>query len=415
VLRRSLLSISLLSLWGCPDDQGFPAKECGIVGGRDESEFQGVGLVSTPTGSCTGTLIAPRVVVTAQHCFEPDTRPEDVGFVTGRLGERLEARGIELFYVGEFVEMRDENGNPWQWVDTEWDFTVVALDRDPTVEPIAYRRDAVDAAEEGSSVDIVGYGTTAFGAEDSGRKRSGSATLSWVGPDWLETERRAGEASGCYGDSGGPLFLDGEVVGVFSYFVDPDGELCEAGGQYVRLDRFMDLIDEAIAAATAHEPEDSDDCLYANDGFCDDGTVCYPGTDVTDCGPSDDPGDDPGDNGAGCACDDQCAHRGDCCDDCGQSGACEAGYCVEGDQFCDEDMSCCDVDPDCSRDDGGDDGGGQHDPNDDVDPRDDDGRDPRDDLGGPQQCDVGLCEPDDGWCDEMEPCCDFDPDCGDDC
>ena len=41
------------------------------MGGRDEAAFGAVGLVVTPDGTCTGTLVAPRVVVTAQHCFSP--------------------------------------------------------------------------------------------------------------------------------------------------------------------------------------------------------------------------------------------------------------------------------------------------------------------------------------------------------
>lgn len=410
-MRRLLLSIPVL-LWGCPADEGFPAKECGIVGGRDEAAFGAVGLVVTPEGTCTGTLVAPRVVVTAQHCFSPDMRPEEVGFVTGRLADRLEAAGVELFYLGDFVEMEGEDGNNWWWIDTEWDFAVIALDHDPTVEPLPYRASAVSANEEGSAVDIVGYGTTALGAEDSGRKRSGSATLSWVGPDWLETERRNGEASGCYGDSGGPLFLDGEVVGIFSYFVDLD-QVCEAGGQYVRIDRFTDLIDQAIDAAAAFDYVDNDSCPTAQDGICDDGSACYPGTDATDCGDPGDDGEDPGDGGGGggaCACDDACGARGDCCADCGDVGACDAGYCAPGDGFCDEDMACCASDADCATD-GGDDEG--EDPG--VDPRGDGGQvDPRDD-GQPGACDAGLCEAGDGWCDEDQACCLDDPDCAVDC
>jgi len=409
-MRRLLPFVALLS-WGCPEDQGFPAKECGIVGGRDEAAYGAVGLVVTPNGTCTGTLVAPRVVVTAQHCFDPDMRAEEVGFVTGRLADRLEAAGVELFYLGDFVQMEDENGNPWQWVDTELDFAVLALDHDPTVEPLPYRPSAVTVGEEGSAVDIVGYGTTGLELTDSGRKRSGSATLSWVGPDWLETERRPGESSGCYGDSGGPLFLDGEVVGIFSYFVDLE-QVCEAGGQYVRIDRFTDLIDQAIDAAAAHEFVDNDGCVTANDGICDEGTGCYPGTDATDCA---DPGGDDGGGGdggdAGCACDDSCGVRGDCCADCGDVGSCEAGYCVADDGFCDEDLACCASDSDCGA------GGGDEDPG--LDPRDDGGRDPRDDRtgdpGDPGVCDVGLCEPGDGWCDEDQPCCLDDPDCAVDC
>jgi hypothetical protein len=239
-------------------------------------------MVVTTTGTCTGTLVGPRVVVTAQHCFDPDTRPEEVGFVTGDHGERLEAAGIALFHRGTFVRQQDDQGNEWWWIDTEDDLAVLALDRDPSIEPMPYRPDPVLPSEEGHTVEIVGYGTTLFGAEDAGSKRSGTATLSWVGPHWLETERRAGQAAGCYGDSGGPLLLDGEVVGVFSYFTDLTA-VCQTGGQYVRVDRFGDLIARAIAAAAAHVAIDRDSCPYARDGHCDEGVWCYPGTDRTDC------------------------------------------------------------------------------------------------------------------------------------
>ena len=389
---RRLLPLLPMVLWGCPDDQGFPAKQCGVVGGQEESGFEAVGLVETPHGWCTGTLIAPRVVITAQHCFEPDQSPEDVGFRTGRFGEVLESRAVAVDFLGTFEQMHDAEGNPFWWIDTEEDFAVVVLEDDPSVAPMPYRAGGLARGDEGSRVDIVGYGTTGLHNNDAGIKRSGHAMLSSVGSDILETERQNGDASGCYGDSGGPLILDGEVVGVFSYFVDLVA-VCEAGGQYVRVDRFQQLIDWGIETAGG-DPGGGDDapndtCEWANDGVCDEGTYCYPGTDTADCA-ADPRGDDGNDGNAG-------------------NDACDPGFCVGGDDFCDEDMACCVSDSDCA---GGDEG---------ADPRggDDGGRDPLGDGGKtppiPDGCFPGVCESGDGYCDEDRPCCEHDPDCAIDC
>src|SRR3954468_6467702 len=59
---------------GCTDDVGFGSDTGEIIGGQvtADGEYPGVGaLMLHGHAGCTGTLIAPDVVLTAGHCLDP--------------------------------------------------------------------------------------------------------------------------------------------------------------------------------------------------------------------------------------------------------------------------------------------------------------------------------------------------------
>jgi secreted trypsin-like serine protease len=64
----------------------------------------------------------------------------------------------------------------------------------------------------------------------------------------------------CFGDSGGPLFLDGALIGVVSRGVGTTGAPCAGGGVYVRADRVVAWIERttgrSLARATCDRPGD---------------------------------------------------------------------------------------------------------------------------------------------------------------
>ncbi|MBI2893509.1 MAG: trypsin-like serine protease, partial [Deltaproteobacteria bacterium] len=256
-MRKALLLA--LALGACVADEGFErARRRPIVGGQAEAGYPAVGMVDLGGAACTGTLIAPRVVISAKHCLSEGMQPEDIEFRTGRLGDVSSGRGIALFYEGGLDGEGHGEGNlPDGFVNEYTDFFAMTLDRAPPIEPAPYRRTPIGQDRNRQPGFIVGYGLTAAEGGTSGEKRSGPATISAVQQNHpiIVTSRAADEATGCWGDSGGPLFSDGQVAGVMTYFENVERP-CDAGGRYIQVGEFADLIDQAIRAAEQDGGED---------------------------------------------------------------------------------------------------------------------------------------------------------------
>ncbi|MBI2896905.1 MAG: S1 family peptidase [Deltaproteobacteria bacterium] len=225
-----VLLVGLAACWSGQDEPSIcAAREGGLAGGLAGGAWPAVGLVRVGRELCTGTLVAPRVVVSARHCVDLGTTPGEVEFLTGRQGEELEAVGSDLL-----------------WTDGE-DLIAVVLDRAPSVEPAPFRTTPMAREAIGSEVTLVGYGTTRPDANDHGVKRSGTASIEVVDDLTFVVEIRFdGQAAPCFGDSGGPALLDGQVAGVLS---GGDPACAGRGDVYMRFDRHVELVEEAIAAS----------------------------------------------------------------------------------------------------------------------------------------------------------------------
>lgn len=206
--------------------------------------------------SCSGTVVAPRVVLTARHCIE-DAQPIDLSVETGSEGE-----------LGQFgvAELRTTEGP----LGSENDFAVLVMGDRLDVEPVPWARAWAPAVD--APITLVGYGLT--DNQFVGIKHEGHATVeSWTD---LYTVTR-GDENGCFGDSGGTALADdGALVGVITHLLAgpfPE-EPCEGGRTGLnRVDAHAAMIDQAIADSTICEAaeicgdEVDDDC----DGALDDG------------------------------------------------------------------------------------------------------------------------------------------------
>lgn len=220
--------------------------------------------VLSAQGSCTGTLIAPDVVLTAGHCADP--KPTTVIANTTNYnvagGVRATVKSITAYP---------------NWENT-YDIAVIVLTA-PMV-GVTPRRIGAACTFQGFAdnmmVHLVGFGLTdTAGQGDNTVLREANAPIidadcSTTGKGCSAGALPAGEfiaggsgTDSCFGDSGGPVYLDTPrgtvVVGAVSRGLDNAASPCGGGGIYVRTDKVLQWIE-----ATAGKPVMQDTCANNN-------------------------------------------------------------------------------------------------------------------------------------------------------
>jgi hypothetical protein len=220
----------------------------------EDNVYSNVGLIAFyDEGSryrCTATLVDADTLLTAAHCtlgtdgktavtfewFVDDAPPADLPTASdpaaGYTSEEILAAG---YLPG--TAYTPESYSDFTDIDNWNDYAVIELDEPVTgIEPAtiadAGTLDALSQKEIRKTLfRAVGYGTEVRQAEEGPRKptpQSYPIVRRWVDmpgqkltPQILQTNGNENDPFGtggtCFGDSGGPLFLDGEIVGVTSY------------------------------------------------------------------------------------------------------------------------------------------------------------------------------------------------------
>jgi secreted trypsin-like serine protease len=257
-----------------------PTAQASIVGGRAGSiaEFPSLAFIEAREGkhgfACTGTVVAPRVILTAAHCVENLDRggltpANQYRLATGVTGPE-EAQAENVFRIAEaHVFPGFDPGT------LHGDAGILILDR-PTTAPVLALAGAADAAlyAGGATVQLAGWGLTSANAKEG---PSGLRTTAMVvqTPSFCKAKTRgyyspfsptaqmctldlpSRKSGGCFGDSGGPVIgqrPDGTPVelGVIS----TGGDFCSTTRPNVmtRGDFVSSWISEWIAATEAGGP-----------------------------------------------------------------------------------------------------------------------------------------------------------------
>lgn len=212
----------LLSLVaGCVSREGEDADGANqaIVGGKHEEGTLGAGyLVRDGKPSCSASLIAPDLVLTAAHCVDGG---QDVSFGWGEVSAGTTMHASLRAIHPRYVEPPTNGGVAWQGFDV----ALLALDAPVTAAGVT----PLDLGPTPSSGKVlaIGYGATSYEPGDGGameprgvgtERKSTPGLVVSQNPVELFVRFEAGSST-CYGDSGSPLLVDGKVVGVLSRFV----------------------------------------------------------------------------------------------------------------------------------------------------------------------------------------------------
>lgn len=239
----SLLPL-VVALSACSSEGGRPGAGDGatlrrvsqpIVNGTPSTAADNavVYIADSSGGFCTGTFIAPNLVITARHCVSDMNESSECGsftklFPPSRLSIQTGVKqGARVATVTKFfVDAAQTSG-------CSNDIALMQLDRDVPGALIAKVR--LTKLTLGETARTVGYGDNGSGSVTNGRYQKTGIKIDSVGPASYTYKTKNGQSmpvdvpvgevvtgeSTCFGDSGGPLFDGaGNVIGVTSRGID---------------------------------------------------------------------------------------------------------------------------------------------------------------------------------------------------
>jgi secreted trypsin-like serine protease len=251
---RALVIAAVLTACSQAPAADLGARELAVLGGSLDTTHEAVVSIATADGDprpelCTGTIVAPKIVLTAGHCTigrEPSGLVVGVGPDSRAPTRTLPIAAIHTPSRYDYTRVADERG---------LDIGIIVLAEDAGIAPIPL----TDAPIEGT-LDLVGFGQTSGDASSRGSRNHASVTATVRCSTLLAFGD--GKTNGCHGDSGGPLLGKNAsgaevVVGIVSF----GSETCDPPTYAVRADAYASFVAAGADDSCTGCPPPGEDCV----------------------------------------------------------------------------------------------------------------------------------------------------------